>query len=195
MLIQASQEAKQGLPNVYVTVLPAADGMPEWVKILISAGVGALFGIVGSTVMEFIKPKISNAALKKAIARQLAFELVTNCHKIDGLSEALAAVPTPENFKLCQAVLSTTEKLKWDRYGFYLSEERGCVYEMDPYSLFQNLLKMPDEMAERCRRYEFEEVKKVIARYKALSSRMADSLNEKPTSFISFNEDSGNRSD
>jgi hypothetical protein len=38
-----------------VTVLqpPAPAGLPEWVKILITAGVGALFGITTNTAMEF----------------------------------------------------------------------------------------------------------------------------------------------
>ena len=168
-----------------------ACGMPEWVKILISAGVGALFAILGSVLMEFIKPKISNATLKKAIAQQLSYELVRNWYVIDDLSKALAEAPKPAPHVLSQAVLKDTGRLKWDRYEFYLAEERGCIYEMDPYSLFQSLLKIPTEMVEWSRRYKFDEVQKLINRYKRLSTAMSSSLIKKPTRHIYFVEDAG----
>jgi hypothetical protein len=115
LILQTAQQAKQVAPNVYVTTQQPPGGMPEWVKIVISAAVGALFGIAGSVVMEFVKPKILNADLKRTVAFQLSWELDTNMRKIKGLSTALSEFPTPESWKLCQEVLTTTAGLKWDR--------------------------------------------------------------------------------
>jgi hypothetical protein len=186
------QVVPQVAPVIHVTVQqPLPGGMPEWVKILISAGVGALFAILGGVLMEFIKPKISNATLKKAIAPQLAFELETNWNVIDHLTQELAKAPKPEPHILCQAVLTDSGRLKWDRYEFYLAEERGCIYEMDPYGLFQDLLKMPTEMVEWSRRHRFDEVLKLTEKYKRLSRAMSSSLIKKPTGHMLFIEDSG----
>jgi hypothetical protein len=187
LLIQAAQQATQVVPDVHIVLQqPPASGMPEWVKILISAGVGALFGILGSVVMEFIKPKISLATLKRSIATQLAFELRTNWSLVDDLSVTLTEVPVPENHTLCKNVIDSTDGLQWDRYEFYLSEERGCVYEMDPYNLFGDLLKMPPEMVELARRYKFDDVRKLIETFKNLNSGMSSSLDEKPMGAISL---------
>jgi hypothetical protein len=46
------QAAAQQLPPINVTVQQPAGGMPEWVKILISAGTGALFGVLSNIAME-----------------------------------------------------------------------------------------------------------------------------------------------
>jgi hypothetical protein len=167
MILQAAQQAKQVAPNVYV--MPAPVGMPEWVKIVISAGVGAVFGIGGSVVMEFVKPKLSLATLKRSIATQLAFELRTNWSLVDDLSVLLSTVPTQENHILSKMVIDVTGELQWDRYDFYVSKERGCVYEMDPCNVYGDLLKIPTQMTEAARRYEYDVVHKLIERFKRIA--------------------------
>jgi hypothetical protein len=51
LLLQAVQQ----LPPINVTV-QTPPGMPKWEKAAISAGIGALFGIVGNALMEYVKP-------------------------------------------------------------------------------------------------------------------------------------------
>jgi hypothetical protein len=51
----------QPLPPISVTVQQPVGGMPEWEKTLISAGVGALFGILSSIAMEYVKPPSPSA--------------------------------------------------------------------------------------------------------------------------------------
>ena len=59
MIASLCQAVIQAAPNtIYVREAP---GMPEWVKILISAGTGALFAILGNIAMEFIKPAIAKS--------------------------------------------------------------------------------------------------------------------------------------
>lgn len=60
LLFQAAAQ----LPPIYVTVQQPAGGLPEWEKTLISAGIGALFGILSSIGMEYAKPWIANRATR-----------------------------------------------------------------------------------------------------------------------------------
>ena len=58
IILQAVQQAHQLAPDVHIILLQLPPtGMPEWAKILISAGVGALFGIVDNIAMEYVKRK------------------------------------------------------------------------------------------------------------------------------------------
>jgi hypothetical protein len=41
--------------------------MPEWVKILISAATGAVFGILGSFTMEYVKPWVAHRIARKNV--------------------------------------------------------------------------------------------------------------------------------
>jgi hypothetical protein len=55
MIEFVGQAVWRAAPNV-IYVRDAAGGMPEWVKITISAFVGALLAIGSNVAMEFIKP-------------------------------------------------------------------------------------------------------------------------------------------
>jgi hypothetical protein len=52
--------------------------MPEWLKILISAGTGALLGIVSNIGMEFVKPMIAQAVGRRRILNHLDEEFRGN---------------------------------------------------------------------------------------------------------------------
>jgi hypothetical protein len=71
------QAAAQQLPPIYVTV-QTPPGMPEWEKSAIAAGIGALFAIVASIGMEFVKPAISNRLLNRNILKHLDTEFRDN---------------------------------------------------------------------------------------------------------------------
>jgi hypothetical protein len=53
----------QAPPQIYVTVQQPAGGMPEWLKILITAGEGALVGICSNIAMEYVKPWVAKRVL------------------------------------------------------------------------------------------------------------------------------------
>lgn len=72
----------QAQPTV-VYVREAAGGMSEFTKILISATVGALVGIVSNIAMEYIMPRISRKNLLKVVTDQLVSELIVNYHKVE----------------------------------------------------------------------------------------------------------------
>ena len=92
LLLQAA------LPPIYVTVQQPAGGMPEWAKTLISAGIGALFGIISSLAMEYIKPAVLHRKQERIVKEQLAAEVSDNLSSIEGFARMLQEIrrtPTP----------------------------------------------------------------------------------------------------
>jgi hypothetical protein len=63
--------------------------MPEWVKILISALVGASFGILSSISMEYVKPWISRRLPKRTIKKHLNDEFLGNLTAVDAAYKCL----------------------------------------------------------------------------------------------------------
>jgi hypothetical protein len=67
-----------------VTEQHLAGGMPEWVRILIGAGIGALFSILSSIAMEFVKPALLARRTKHTIREQVTAELTRNMTPLEG---------------------------------------------------------------------------------------------------------------
>jgi hypothetical protein len=132
MLLQA---AAQQLPPINVTVQPPAVGMPEWVKILISASTGALFGILGNIAMEYVKPWIAARVLTKRISRELADELLANArcaataiHIIEDAENRADPVFAAKARETMPLLLVNIHK---DRFAQYFEHEKTTVYAID----------------------------------------------------------------
>jgi hypothetical protein len=126
--------AQQVAPNVYVTVQPPPGGMPEWVKILLSATVGAFVGIVSNIAMEYMKPWIAKRNLRKTVTGQLVSELAANYSKIESGLRALAKVDetTGSSKKNAMAMAGIILKdIDVDRYEFNFTNNKALVYEID----------------------------------------------------------------
>ncbi len=141
------QAAEQHLPPINITVQQAAGGMPEWVKILISAGVGAIFGIAGNIAMEYAKPVIVHRQKRRSVKVQLtaevrkAMEAILECIKY--LKEA--PLDTGEQrgnaWRWATAFLNGRIPLLDDRYDFYFATEKATVYEIDAGGLLAEFYK------------------------------------------------------
>jgi hypothetical protein len=130
------QAAAQHLPApIHVTVdqLPIQPGMSEWRRTLLSAAVGALFGIVASLAMEFIKPWLLNRREKKKIAEHLAAELLYNLAAVESARRVLNGdefkhVDRPARSDTAWRIAST---IKTDRFDYFMATEKRIVYEID----------------------------------------------------------------
>ena len=132
---QVSPFGQQVTPNVYVTLQSAPMGMPEWVKILLSATVGALVGIISNIAMEYVKPWIVRRGLRKSVATQLVSEWAVNYSKIESGVRVLAKVDatlegSEDNaMAIAEAILLDIDM---DRYEFNFANNKSLVYEIDP---------------------------------------------------------------
>jgi len=89
LLLQAAELVlTNGVSRVYLT-LQQPPGIPEWMKITITAGVGSLFGILASLLVELVKPWLSRKTSKKFVRSRLLNELRGNITAIDGFPEFL----------------------------------------------------------------------------------------------------------
>jgi hypothetical protein len=128
------QAAAQHLPPINVTVQQPAGGMPEWVKILISAGVGALFGILSSIAMEYLKPYIAKRFLRKTVSAQVGAELVENLGEVEAAYRILEDAKNKSTDARRMANLNARmigSSRKFDRYDHYFAEEKSVLYEID----------------------------------------------------------------
>ncbi len=140
MLLQAVAQHSQAVvqaapPQVFVTVQQPAGGMPEWVKILITAGVGAVFGVGSALLTETVKTKLTKKRLKKAITEQLTAEVEENLDHV----EMLAEIMMEANIAGVQEADATLGKVRAniryidkDRYQHYFVGEKMLLYEIDP---------------------------------------------------------------
>jgi hypothetical protein len=128
MIASLCQAVIQAAPTtIYVREAP---GMPEWVKILISAGTGALFAIIGSVVMEFMKPKIAKRALKREITAQLVGEVEDNLRPLREVREILKEdeiLATKNYFR----IVTILKRVADERYREYLETHKILIYEID----------------------------------------------------------------
>jgi hypothetical protein len=132
-LLQAAQQAKQIAPNVYVTVQPPPAGMPEWVKILISAGTGALLGIASSIVMEYVKPWISQRATSKQLKDELTQELTENLDLMQSFMSYLVKTkddPKVENTEIFARAMLVGLDVTRDRYDYFYGEKKIALHAM-----------------------------------------------------------------
>lgn len=141
LMLLLLQAVAAHLPNgspVYITVQQPAGGMPEWVKILISAGVGALFGILGSIAMEFVRPTLLAQRMKKTVRQQLIAELKNNMKSLEDLDVRVFQNTTyrerdlqPEYNIWPGTVELFLDRISNDRYQFYFEREKAALYALD----------------------------------------------------------------
>jgi hypothetical protein len=126
--------AQQQIPPINVIVQQPSGGMPEWLKILITAGTGALLGIISNIAMEFVKPGISKRLTLKALEEQLLSELKVNLNQVGAsLRLILRAEEGTEDdegaaLSFIREILSLVSD---DRYRFHFEGQKAMVYEID----------------------------------------------------------------
>jgi hypothetical protein len=108
--------------------------MSEWEKTLISAGVGALLGILSSIAMEYVRPSISRHLMKKNILKHMEEEFRLNYRT---LLEAVQIVKeaeggTPEVKEDARMALNSIRStILKDRFDYFKTNEKALFYEAD----------------------------------------------------------------
>jgi hypothetical protein len=123
-------------PQVFVTV-QQPNGLPEWVKIIISASVGAVFALLGSVVMEFINPKIA----RRQIALQLVAEVKRNLDYLKKVEEVIKTATDGGKMNMPHAEYLISNV--WDdRFRHYMKEQPILVYQIDRHKSLEELYQM-----------------------------------------------------
>lgn len=127
---QSPALAKQVAPNIYVTV-QSATGIPEWVKILASASVGAAFGIASSLLMEFVKPWIARRHALKTMIPQLNEELLKNINQFENAEKTMNVQGHDRHQRVLLANLILKTLVRSDRFDYFFANEKSLVYDYD----------------------------------------------------------------
>jgi hypothetical protein len=132
------QAVVQVPPNtVYIHEAPS---IPEWVRILISAGTGAVFAIIGNVAMEFIRPRIVRGSSKREVKKQLISEVKENVRLLGEVRKIWNADPPPAN--RVPHAMATLNRIRDERYRFYLAKETIFVYEIDRPKNLEKLYRL-----------------------------------------------------
>jgi hypothetical protein len=83
------------LQPIQVTV-QQPPGMPEWIKILITAAVGVVAGVVSNSLMEIVKPRIANAMDRAMLNAKLLPEFKRNMGIMEAALEKIRPSSKPE---------------------------------------------------------------------------------------------------
>ncbi len=125
-------------PQINVTVAQplTPPGLPDWIKTLITAGVGFLFGITSNVAMEFVKPWIARKVLKRRILGYLAAELNENLAVVDVCLGWLPKDERPadrdrEREGAVKNISNYRDLFTYETYNRYWNEERAIVSEID----------------------------------------------------------------
>jgi GTP1/Obg family GTP-binding protein len=116
--------------------------MPEWVRIVISASVGAIFGISGNVMMEFVKPIIQRRKAKKQIINEMLqyFAYVEVADETFNRKRDTASREEKEAMiKRCGKLFNNINP---QRYNYFSSNQQSVVYEIPHFDSVQEFYSL-----------------------------------------------------
>jgi hypothetical protein len=114
--------------HVIVDHVPTTPGLPIWITTLISAGIGAVFGVVSGSVMEVLKPLISRRVAKGQVKPQLIEELNRNLEKIGDIDKW---DQTKAENSIIAFANYLTRVIDQSKYSHYRVEEPLVIFDLD----------------------------------------------------------------
>jgi len=181
-LLQAAPHLPNGTP-IYLTVQQQA-GIPDWIKILISAAVGAAFGIGTSILMEFVKPSLGKRQLKKGIRVHLIDEATGALQAVEACMKIFGAV---EDVARSGAIALTFAELKigdrfGERYDHFFEEEKIATFEIDKAMLLRTFYAELRGLHKSLRehKYSFSVIHALISSSSQLGRDALESLEAPP---------------
>jgi hypothetical protein len=152
LLLQAAEPVlTSGAARLYVTLQQPA-GLPEWLKITITAAVGTAFGITASILVETVKPWIALKLGRRSARKQLLSELSQNITAIDGYQEFIEKLGKTEGREARTAhtlvncaFVSVTTKL----FDFHVSDRKDVVYGLSFFTELDRLCRAVNVIRDR----------------------------------------------
>jgi hypothetical protein len=134
----------QTLPPINITVQPPAGAIPDWLKTVISAGLGALFGVVTSILMEFVKPLLSKRQLKKEMRVHLIAEADDALQAIEACLRIFNAVENSERSREVAVTFAglTLGEGFGEIYDHFFNERKILTYEIDHHMALRGLYRL-----------------------------------------------------
>lgn len=132
LLLQSAQQVKQAA-NVIGT-LQQPHVLPEWIKTLITASVGALVGFISSVLLEFLKPYIAKRLLRRTVRTHLVNELKQNTGILELTFRLITTARSGDgeaHRSALKVALRFVTLVSSDRYTHYFTETKDVVYELD----------------------------------------------------------------
>ena len=167
MFMLLFQAAQQMSPEVYVNVQASSGGMPEWVKILISAATGSVFGIAGNVTMEVVKPKMARRRTRAIVLAQINEEFLQNMNAISAVNRMLQDVKNESDSEKATAMnfgQAILHQFATDRFKLYFEKEKDILYEIEGIQQLISFIGVMDlKISENMRDKKYAEAASTIA--------------------------------
>jgi hypothetical protein len=138
--------------HVIVDQAPIVSGTPEWIKVLVSGGIGTLFGLISGVFMEYLKPKMFSRKVRKEMIEGIQAELVDNLDLVNSLWTYLSSsdefTAHDDINDIVARTVSILKETNRDRYKFYLDEHKTLLYSVDKQKHLAVFYKNLDTTAE-----------------------------------------------
>ena len=189
LILQAAQQAKQIAPNVYVVVQQPASGMPEWIKILLSAVVGSVFTIGAGVFSELTKPLLAQQTMASLFVIAFRRELRRNQTYVVIARNELKGYRTirKENHECCNLLRTAVAKVKWTRYEYYKANETSTVHDVDRYDHIDDVYSLVQQIQDSGDRHNFDEASEKCTAFIEFCDHILESLSS--GAFIKFDSD------
>ena len=155
MLLDAVQQAAQPI----TVIVQQSPGLPEWIRILITAATGAVFGIGSSVATDFVKTTLATKKLRKDIAAQLTAELTLNLDRI-GTGARILSTPGREvegvELKRLGTMSLILDDINEDRFRHFFEEQKTLVYEFDRKNTLSEFYKICKKASEIIREGNYD---------------------------------------
>ncbi len=151
LLLQiAVQHLPATLPPIHITV-QQPPGWPVWVTTLFSAVVGAIFGLIGTLLIEYAKPKIRDQRKQKEIAEQLDAEVRENMRRLIFAWNSFDEIDTNKDLRKqtqFHAAKVSLRNISDDRFKDNFQHHKRLVYKIDPAGLLKQFYKATSQVLE-----------------------------------------------
>jgi hypothetical protein len=124
--------------HVIVDQIAAAPGPTVWQTTLISAGVGAVLGMITGTMMEIVKPRVARFLLKREIKPLLIAEIQGNMRWAESLDRLDCASDPKGGLEEAERLLDLIDD---QRFAHYLEMDSLAIYELDKEKSLQTFYK------------------------------------------------------
>ena len=114
-------------------VVQPAVAISDLIRISISAGVGAVFGIVGSLATEFVKPRISRIVSRQSVQRNLRAEVSALLPIIETGKRILQEVPPEKEDHALEALSFLTPRFNDRLITHYQQTQPDMLIELSRY--------------------------------------------------------------
>jgi hypothetical protein len=121
---------------LHVVIDQTSSPTPEWIKTLVTAGIGAVLAILSTVVIEPLRATVLQGCAVRRLRKKMCSEVTENVRILDAILQGLKLSPVID--QVHQDMLSASIKglltgVTSDRFDFYKEKSRDALFDLKAY--------------------------------------------------------------